>query len=62
MIPENVANMFNAIVAGVMGGLVLRLAQIINKRCLKKEKFWHELIISVLVLILWGLYLTWAFH
>jgi capsular polysaccharide biosynthesis protein len=62
MIPENVANMFNAIVAGVMGGLVLRLAQIINKRCLKKEKFWPELIISVLVLILWGLYLTWAFH
>ena len=59
---ETAGYMYAGVVAGVVGGLILRVAQIISNRFNpKQEKFWLEAVISIGLLIALGVYLAYQF-
>ncbi|MFH1589046.1 MAG: hypothetical protein ABIB43_00570 [archaeon] len=59
---ETAGYMYSGVVAGVVGGLILRLAQIISKKVNpKQEIWWVEALIAIGLLIAFGVYLAYTF-
>jgi len=58
---EIAGQLYAGIVAGVVGGLILRLAQIISKKFNKQEVIWAEALICLILLVALALYLTFLF-
>lgn len=59
---EVAGQLYGGIVAGVVGGLMLRLAQITSKKFNKQDVFWIEALICLALLVALAVYLTFQFR